>query len=81
MIDCVLATDMSMHVKETKAVKERLSQPDFDCQNNADDKLMVLKYMFHLADISNPAKDFSVYRDWTDLLFVEFFAQGDLERL
>lgn len=37
-------------------------------------------WMFHLADISNPAKPFAVCRQWTDLLFVEFFAQGDMEK-
>ena len=33
-----------------------------------------------MSDISNPTKDFKLCRLWTDLLFVEFFAQGDLEK-
>ena len=37
-------------------------------------------FAFHLADISNPVKSWQVSKDWTDLLHVEFFAQGDLER-
>ena len=37
--------------------------------------------MFHMADISNPTKPFKICRSWTDLLFVEFFMQGDIERL
>ena len=37
--------------------------------------------MFHLADISNPTKTFDLVRIWTDLLFVEFFSQGDLEKM
>jgi len=36
--------------------------------------------MFHLADISNPTKPWELCKHWTDLLFLEFFAQGDLER-
>ena len=36
--------------------------------------------MFHLADISNPTKPWNLCQLWTDLLFVEFFAQGDLEK-
>mmetsp|Transcript_42214 Transcript_42214/g.57396 ORF Transcript_42214/g.57396 Transcript_42214/m.57396 type:complete len:82 (+) Transcript_42214:193-438(+) len=36
--------------------------------------------MFHLADISNPTKPWDTCKLWTDLLFLEFFAQGDLER-
>jgi hypothetical protein len=36
--------------------------------------------LFHMADISNPAKPFDLCRLWTDLLYVEFFAQSDLEK-
>jgi hypothetical protein len=36
--------------------------------------------MFHLADISNGTKSWGTCRRWTDLLFEEFFAQGDRER-
>ena len=35
---------------------------------------------FHLCDISNPAKRFDICRKWTELLYVEFFMQGDMER-
>jgi len=55
MIDCVLATDMSHHFKEMNHMKSRISMPDFTL-NNEKDKLMVLKFAFHLADISNPVK-------------------------
>ena len=44
------------------------------------DKELFIKFMFHLADISNPIKDFRLCRLWCDLLFVEFFEQGDLEK-
>lgn len=37
--------------------------------------------MFHLADISNPGKPWKLCQMWCDLLFVEFFAQGDLEKM
>jgi len=42
--------------------------------------MMTVKLFFHLADISNPVKDWKICKDWTDLLYTEFFAQGDLER-
>ena len=35
--------------------------------------------MFHLSDISNATKPWELCQTWTDLLFVEFFDQGDLE--
>ena len=41
---------------------------------------MVLQTLFHLADISNPSKPWTLCQKWTDLLFIEFFNQGDLER-
>ena len=33
-----------------------------------------------MADISNPTKPWLICKRWTDLLFVEFFNQGDRER-
>jgi hypothetical protein len=33
-----------------------------------------------MSDISNSAKPFDIVKTWVDLLFVEFFHQGDLER-
>ena len=35
--------------------------------------------LIHLADISNPTKEWRLTLKWTDLLFVEFFHQGDVE--
>lgn len=78
MIDCVLATDMSQHFKEVNHIKDRMAKADFSLDNEKD-KLMILKFTFHLADISNPVKKWEICRDWTDLLYVEFFSQGDLE--
>ncbi len=73
MIDCVLATDMALHFKEINRVKDRMDQPDYDLKNEKD-KHMITKLVFHLADISNPTKRWQVCRDWTELLYVEFFA-------
>jgi hypothetical protein len=41
---------------------------------------MILKFAFHLSDISNPVKKWDICKQWTDLLYVEFFTQGDLEK-
>jgi hypothetical protein len=41
---------------------------------------VVLNYVIHAADISNPAKIEFVYKKWVDLVFEEFFYQGDLEK-
>ena len=56
-----------------------MSSDEFDPENGKDhDALLYL--MFHLADISNPIKKWETCRKWTDLLYAEFFAQGDLEK-
>lgn len=44
------------------------------------DKQLSVEFLFHMADISNPSKPWSICRKWTDLLFIEFFDQGDKER-
>ena len=75
MIKCVLATDMSQHFLELNKYKGRTSAPDFNPQTT--DKMLNITVAFHMADISNGVKPWEVCRKWTDLLFVEFFAQGD----
>ena len=55
-----------------------MADDDFKPTDSAN-KEFLMKFMFHLADVSNPTKPFDLCRLWTDLLFVEFFAQGDLE--
>ncbi|CAK9028717.1 5'-cyclic phosphodiesterase 4C [Durusdinium trenchii] len=44
------------------------------------DSNVVLCGLIHCCDISNVAKDWSIYRRWIPLIFGEFFAQGDEER-
>ena len=78
MIECILATDMSQHFSELSKFKTRIGALDFEPKKK--DKMMTLKMMFHLADISNATKEWNTCRKWTDLLFQELFAQGDLER-
>lgn len=55
-----------------------MSAEDFDPAGT--DKELCMHMVFHLADISNPAKKFDICMKWTELLYVEFFHQGDLER-
>ena len=40
----------------------------------------MLQNMIHCADLSNPTKPLSLYRQWTDRIMQEFFEQGDIER-
>ena len=78
MIGLILATDMAKHFGELSRFKTRLASNDF--APDAGDKELTLHMIFHLSDISNSLKKFEVCQKWTDLLFNEFFAQGDDER-
>jgi hypothetical protein len=78
MIGCILATDMSKHFSDLGKFKSRITANDFAPQTT--DKDLTMHTVFHLADISNPAKNFPICQKWTELLYVEFFLQGDNER-
>ena len=79
IIQTVLATDMTKHFKEVGHLKSRLNAKDFDITQGLD-KESFINFLFHMADISNPCKNWELCKLWTELLFVEFFAQGDLEK-
>ncbi len=60
---------------------------DLDCTNIQNQKTQkfqfqqdILNFLVHSSDVSNPAKDLSVYSIWTKLVMQEFFIQGDLEK-
>ena len=78
MITCILSTDMSQHFSELNKLKTRIASSDYEPKGK--DKISTLSMLFHLADIANGTKSWLTCRKWTDLLFEEFFAQGDRER-
>ena len=77
-LHAILATDMASHFIELGQFKSKISLDDFDASGN--DKVSTCSFLFHLADISNATKHWDLCKRWTDLLFVEFFNQGDLEK-
>jgi hypothetical protein len=78
LIDLVLATDNIRHFSDLNYLNTRVTMPDFDPGDK--DKKEITNYLIHLADISNPTKPWKLCYKWIDLLFVEFFHQGDKER-
>lgn len=80
IIQTVMTTDMTKHFVEQGQLNARISDEAFN-PAEAKDKELLIKFMFHLSDISNPTKRWGLCRMWCDLLFVEFFAQGDLEKM
>uniref|UniRef100_A0A3Q0TBB8 Phosphodiesterase n=1 Tax=Amphilophus citrinellus TaxID=61819 RepID=A0A3Q0TBB8_AMPCI len=73
VVDMVLATDMSCHFQQIKAMKSLLQQSE------AIDKPKALSLLLHTADISHPAKCWDLHYRWTTSLLEEFFKQGDRE--
>ncbi|XP_076827980.1 dual specificity calcium/calmodulin-dependent 3',5'-cyclic nucleotide phosphodiesterase 1A isoform X2 [Brachyhypopomus gauderio] len=73
VVEMVLATDMSCHFQQIKAMKNFLQQPE------AIDKPKALSLLLHTADISHPAKRWDLHNRWTTSLLEEFFRQGDKE--
>ncbi|KAL3918762.1 MAG: hypothetical protein SGPRY_005888 [Prymnesium sp.] len=96
MIICVLATDVTTHMKLLKDFKTRL---EMDGASNLKAEL-VMQLVIKSADISNPTRPMKVreikhtafpsqpaavnasqvYQPWIDGVMSEFFQQGDLER-
>ncbi|KAK4301693.1 hypothetical protein Pmani_026178 [Petrolisthes manimaculis] len=75
VIEMVLATDMSSHFQQIKAMKTMLS-----LQDTSLDKSKALSLVLHCCDISHPSKNWRLHERWTTQLLEEFFRQGDKER-
>ncbi|KAI1884276.1 hypothetical protein AGOR_G00224770 [Albula goreensis] len=85
VIDMVLATDMSKHMSlladlKTMVETKKVTSSGVLLLDHYTDRIQVLRNMVHCADLSNPAKPLSVYRQWTERIMEEFFRQGDKER-
>jgi len=77
VVNMVLATDMSKHFAELGKFKSRVAVSNFD--PSGEDKMDCMNMAIHMADISNPSKAWHISFNWIEILFEEFFAQGDEE--
>jgi cAMP-specific phosphodiesterase 4 len=93
IVDCVLATDMTLHNKEYSYIKLKLDTFNIADGENTDkifenlDNMGIfstqqefLNTLIHTADISNPTKPLGVYEKWVNLVMEEFWLQGDKEK-
>ena len=83
MRELILSTDMAQHFglcgtlqEITKAWKAQAAGE----MPSQEDKLVFMKSLLHLADISNPFKKWSMCKWWSDRVFQEFWEQGDREK-
>lgn len=94
-IECVLATDMALHSKHIGQISSKLDyysqagegtsfiQFFTDEKNNIskfDLQQEFMNFILHVADIAHPAKPWEIELKWSNLIFQEFFNQGDKEK-
>jgi len=93
MIETILATDISHHIKNFNALKTKFDSCEVTNGENLgnlifDDNVIktfenqqsVLSMIVHTADISNSAKPEQISKKWHEMEFEELFCQGDMER-
>ena len=79
----MLGTDMAVHSTLVEAARGVLhtGSPDADVwAANAEHRLLAMKAIMHVADISNAARPPWLAGMWTRAVYDEFFRQGDAEK-
>ncbi|KAI8974755.1 hypothetical protein BDB01DRAFT_728797, partial [Pilobolus umbonatus] len=86
IVNCILATDMSMHDDYVQRIKDQAdrfkrNQVDLNDKDVCErEKILFCSALIKCADISNCARPFNSARRWAHILAEELFDQGDLER-
>ena len=83
---------MSHHVEQVSKLNAILSEFDISSGKNVEkltegkneselfkSQQTIMEAAIHACDISQPTRSFDITKEWTYLLFEEFFMQGDLE--
>jgi len=84
MIDLVLATDLSRHMKtvtDFESLIDSTKNTSGIQKSNEDHRSMIARVILKAADLSNPSKPFPVAKYWAEVIQEEFFLQGDQERV
>lgn len=93
IIEGILHTDMEAHARNLTLLKNKLEALDIkkglnlnklidsnDVNYVFENQQLILGYALHSCDISGNTKDIKISLKWKDLIFEEFFAQGDIEK-
>ena len=72
---------MAKHFTDLGMFKSRVGNSEFKPSDpDGSDRTLSMMIVLHFADISNPTKPWNICQKWTELVFLEFFSQGDHER-
>ncbi|KAH3767675.1 high affinity cAMP-specific and IBMX-insensitive 3',5'-cyclic phosphodiesterase 8A [Pelomyxa schiedti] len=80
IISLVLGTDMGQHWKIVSEFNTLRQHGQISTKSSAEDKLLVMRLLLKLADISNVTRPVDVMQVWVQKLNEEFYFQGDKER-
>jgi hypothetical protein len=81
IVDIVLATDLAKHFLLLTTFKSKvINHGQFDPQSKHEDKIILSQMIMKAADVSNPTKEWSIYKEWITRVTDEFFEQGDKEK-
>jgi hypothetical protein len=69
---------MVRHFELVKEAQILVDEPLLD-MSNQEHRIMAMKLILKVADISNVSRPFHIAEQWCDILSAEFFRQGDLE--
>jgi 3',5'-cyclic-nucleotide phosphodiesterase len=78
-IKLILATDLTDHVSYIKPAQKAVNAEVFDMTDEAM-RMLGLQLVLKGACLSNVCRPFEIASKWCDLLFMEVFAQGDIEK-
>ena len=77
----VLATDMAKHFPDLNKLNTMVKAEDFLVNTmSEEDKIFFMSMSVHMADLSNPTKEWLIGLKWAILLYEEFFTQGNTEK-
>jgi hypothetical protein len=89
-IECILATDMTLHVRTNSLIKTKLSSLNIirgknietliKEENIGETQQELMNFLLHTADIAHNSKPFEISFNWTVRLCDEFWNQGDTEK-
>ncbi|EFC43469.1 predicted protein, partial [Naegleria gruberi] len=79
MVQTILATDMTNHFSIISIFESRIGTGRLS-NENAEDKLLLMRVLMKCSDISNLSRPFAIAKKWANACINEFFSQGDLER-
>ena len=79
LIYMVLRSDLAYHFELYNVIQTKILSEKFPT-SNVEDRVTLLTYTLHCADICKPARPWFVYRQWIENMTEEFFLQGDMEK-